>query len=60
MNMPNALIGSKELARLLGVSLRTLDTLHKKGSLPPDIRIGHQRRWRVADIEAWIEKRIPK
>lgn len=54
----NELIGSKQLAKYLGVSVRTLDTLDKKGDLPTSVRIGHLRRWRTDDIEKWISARL--
>lgn len=56
----NALIGSKQLAKYLGVSVRTLDTLDKKGDLPPGFRVGHLRRWRLEDVENWVSERLEK
>ena len=49
------LLNSKQLAYRLNVSMRTLDSLQKNGQLPSGIRIGRQRRWRDADIDAWIK-----
>jgi excisionase family DNA binding protein len=53
-----SLIGSKQLAKQLGISLRTLDSLDKAGQLPRSLRIGHLRRWRADDVEEWIDKRV--
>jgi len=52
------LIGSKQLAKFLGVSIRTLDTLDKKGDLPASFRVGHLRRWRRADVENWVAEKV--
>lgn len=52
------LIGSKEFAELLGVSMRTLDNMEKRGELPNGLRVGHLRRWRVEDVEKWIAQRV--
>ncbi|WP_188381588.1 helix-turn-helix transcriptional regulator [Oxalicibacterium faecigallinarum] len=54
----NELIGAKQFAKFLGVSVRTLDTLDKKGDLPAGFRVGHVRRWRKDDVEQWVVKRI--
>ena len=56
----NELIGSKQFAKYLGVSIRTLDTLDKKGNLPPGIRVGHLRRWRIEDVEKWVNDQLEK
>lgn len=52
------LIGSKQLAQQLGISLRTLDSLDKNGDLPKSLRIGHLRRWREEDVEQWIDSKL--
>ncbi|MFJ7565554.1 helix-turn-helix transcriptional regulator [Herminiimonas sp. NPDC097707] len=56
----NELMGSKQLAKYLGVSMRTLDTLDKKGELPSGFRVGHLRRWRLEDVENWVNMRLEK
>lgn len=52
------LIGSKQLAQQLGISLRTLDSMDKSGNLPKSLRIGHLRRWRAGDVESWIDSKL--
>lgn len=52
------LIGSKQLAQQLGISLRTLDSMDKSGNLPRSLRIGHLRRWRADDVERWINSKL--
>jgi len=52
------LINARKVAALLGISLRTLDTLVARHEAPAFIRIGQARRWRMAEINAWIEARL--
>lgn len=52
------LMDARKVAALLGVSLRTLDTLVARGESPAFIRIGQARRWRMAEINIWIEARL--
>lgn len=52
------LMDARKVAALLGISLRTLDTLVARGEAPAFIRIGQARRWRMAEINAWIEARL--
>lgn len=51
------LISSKRFASLLGVSTRTLNTLQKNGDLPPSLRVGQVRRWRLTQVENWITEK---
>jgi excisionase family DNA binding protein len=51
------LMNSREVAALLGVSLRTLWRLVKRGQLPPGIHFNVKLvRWYKADIEAAVER----
>ena len=52
------LMDARKVATLLGISLRTLDTLVARGEAPAFIRIGQARRWRMAEINTWIEDRL--
>lgn len=48
--------GNRELAAMLGVSVPTLYEMRRSGaSLPPRIRIGKHDRYRVEDIQAWLD-----
>lgn len=55
-----ALKTAKEFAAILGVSLRTIDSMDRRGELPACLKIGRSRRWRAADIQDWIEERLRK
>lgn len=52
------MMDARTVASLLGISLRTLDTLVARGEAPAFIRIGQIRRWRMAEITIWIEARL--
>ena len=52
------MMDARKVASLLGISLRTLDTLVARGEAPAFIRIGQIRRWRMAEITTWIEARL--
>lgn len=50
-----------ELAKALGVSTRTLQRLNAAGkldSVPWSIIVGRKRRYRLADVERWIEQSL--
>jgi predicted DNA-binding transcriptional regulator AlpA len=54
-----ALLRKRELARLLGVSHRTIDRWARMGKLPPAIRLSaHMRAWRLQDIQRWQAERL--
>lgn len=50
------LIDAKEVAQRLGVSLRKLEYLILDGNAPAFMRIGRTRKWRLKDVDEWIEK----
>jgi predicted DNA-binding transcriptional regulator AlpA len=47
------------LAKLLGVSIRTIYRLDDSGHLPPPIRLGSSKRWSVIAIEEWLASGAP-
>jgi prophage regulatory protein len=53
------LIDATGLARLLGLSLRTVRRLDCSGKLPRPVRIGGAVRWRVEEVTAWLESDCP-
>ena len=48
------LLTVQELAQVLKVSTRTVESMIRLNRAPPFIRIGRARRWRSEDIEAWL------
>ncbi|MEW6744791.1 MAG: helix-turn-helix domain-containing protein [Planctomycetota bacterium] len=53
------LISARELAELLGVSLRTIWRLESAGKLPESVYLGSSKRWSRQAIEEWIRDGCP-
>jgi len=53
------LLRPKDVARLLGVSRRTIDGWRASGRLPPAIKLGGCLLWRRVDLVAWVERGCP-
>ena len=49
------LLTVEDLERMLRVDRRTIARLCKKGQLPPPLKLGGSKRWRVKDIEDALE-----
>ena len=56
---PPLLIPASEVARLLGISKRTLWRLLSAGKLPAPVRLGNNVRWRLDEVEQWITQGCP-
>jgi excisionase family DNA binding protein len=56
---PSLLITLDELARMMGVSKRTIARRSADGSIPRPVRIGGATRWRRHEVEAWIDAGCP-
>lgn len=54
----NPLLTSKDVADALRVSLRKFEQMVQGGEAPRHIFIGRQRRWRLDDIQAWVDVRF--
>lgn len=55
---PPMLIDSKQAASMLGIAPRTLDKYRHLGAIP-SLLIGTARRYRVAELMAWIDAGCP-
>jgi len=53
------LINASELAVMLNIGERTLWRLLASGKLIDPVRIGGNTRWRVDEVEAWINAGCP-
>jgi predicted DNA-binding transcriptional regulator AlpA len=53
------LIDAKALAELLGRSERSIWRDDSAGRLPSPVALGGAKRWRVAEIHAWVEAGCP-
>ena len=52
------LLTRSEVAERFGISKRFLETSAASGSGPDLVKVGRLVRYRVRDIEAWIESQI--
>lgn len=53
------LVSAKELAGLMGVSLRHVRRLDSAGKLPRPIRIGGSVRWLITEVKDWLNAGAP-
>lgn len=56
----SAMLTVADVARLVNCSVRSVYRLVDTGAMPTPVRIGGLRRWRRAQIEAWIADGCPK
>ena len=55
----NALIGERESATFLGLSVRTVQGLRQKGGGPPFVRISTRCvKYRRGDLKSWADGRV--
>ena len=50
------LLGPPALSQMLGVPEATIYGWRHKGYGPPAIKVGRHLRWRVEDVERWLEE----
>lgn len=53
------LIDIRQLAALLSRSVASLERDQAAGRLPAPVRVGGSKRWRRAEIEAWVAAGCP-
>ena len=51
-------VNTKQAADMLGMSVRFLEVLRYQGGGPAFVKLGERVRYRVQDIEAWVEERV--
>jgi excisionase family DNA binding protein len=52
-------ISARELAEMLGVSLRQIWRLNASGKLPKPVRIGGSVRWNRQEVMDWFDAECP-
>ena len=52
-----SILTPQSLAGLLGLSLRTVEDHRRKGTGPRFMRIGKHVRYRMSDVQLWLETR---
>jgi excisionase family DNA binding protein len=50
------LIGVNDVARLLGVSLSTVERMHAAGKIPAPRRLGMRNVWDRVELDEWIAR----
>lgn len=58
-NDDDRFLTAKEVARMLGISLRTLWRLKSSRKFPNPVRIGASPRWQKSVLLRWIEAGCP-
>jgi excisionase family DNA binding protein len=59
-NTMQPLLGPQELADWLGVPLGTVYRWRTNGDGPPGLRVGKHLRYRVQDVERWLEAQVER
>jgi excisionase family DNA binding protein len=59
-NTIQPLLGPQELADWLGVPLATVYRWRTNGDGPPGLRVGKHLRYRVQDVESWLESQVER
>ena len=53
-------IGTKDLAKLLGISESAVIAFRSEGTGPDYIKVGRLCRYRISDVEKWIAENNPR
>lgn len=54
---PTDIVKKEVIAKLLGVTPRTLDRWHTLNQGPPRVRVGGQVRYRMSSVHRWLANR---
>jgi predicted DNA-binding transcriptional regulator AlpA len=57
-NAETTLLTSRELAAMLGLKERTINTRRASGDTPPYLKIGRVVRYRLSDVEMWLAQQV--
>ena len=52
------LLNQKQAARILGLSVRSLERYRVAGTGPRYVRLGHLIRYRQSDLKEWIDSHL--
>lgn len=56
---PLALLDTSAVARILGLSERTIEGMRVRGGGPPFVKVSGRRvRYRRSDLEVWMQERV--
>lgn len=54
------LLDTKQLAEYLGIAVSTILQYRADGTGPQYIKLGHLVRYRISDVEAWLEAKVAR
>ncbi len=54
------LLDTKQLADYLGIAVSTILQYRADGTGPQYIKLGHLVRYRISDVEAWLEAKVAR
>lgn len=56
------LLNRTQVAQVLGISVHTLDDWVKKSKFPRPLALspGHAKKWRLIDVEIWLQRKLKK
>ena len=46
---------AKQIAQALVLSKSGFYSLCRRGQLPAGVKVGHSRRWRIDEVNAWLD-----
>ena len=55
-DLNDPLLSAEQLAGMLGVPARTIHAWRYRRTAPPGIRLGKHLRFRLSDVEQWIDE----
>ena len=58
-NSDHLAVDAKRLGDMLGISERSVRRLDSAGKLPRPVKIGGSVRWRLGEVEAWLDAGCP-
>lgn len=54
------LLDTKQLAQYLGIAASTILQYRADGTGPQYIKLGHLVRYRISDVEKWLDAKTPR
>lgn len=54
------LLDTKQLAQYLGIAASTIFQYRADGTGPQYIKLGHLVRYRISDVEKWLDTKTPR
>ena len=52
-------VDAKQLAKLLGISVRHISRMDASGKMPRPVKFGRSKRWLLDEIKRWVAAESP-